>query len=391
MWTAIEPVGRDGATGGYRRFAWTRQDHDLREWFAGECAARGLDLTLDRMGNQWAWWGDIDAAVGRGQTGIVIGSHLDSVPAGGAFDGPLGVVSALAVVDALKSRGFVPSRPIGVVNFVDEEGARFGIACAGSRVITGQLDADRARGLTDADGVSMAEAMTAAGFDAEHIGPDDETLRRIGALVELHVEQGRGLVDVGSAVGVASAIWPHGRWRLDLAGCANHAGTTRLVDREDPMLTLAAVVQAARAAATEQGCVATVGKVWVHPNAVNAIPSEVTAWLDSRGPAEAGVRAVVDAVAAAAGVEAVQESWTPETAFNASLTARLAKVLDNAPVLATGAGHDAGILATAGIPAAMLFVRNPTGVSHSPAEHAEAQDCLAGVDALARVVEDLAR
>ena len=193
MWTAIGPVGRDGGTGGYRRFAWTREDHDLREWFAGECAARGLDLTTDRMGNQWGWWGGIDAAVGRGQTGIAIGSHLDSVPEGGAFDGPLGVVSALAVVDILQSSGFEPSRPIAVVNFVDEEGARFGIACAGSRVITGQLDADRARGLKDANGVTMAEAMTTAGMRADHVGRDDETLRRVGALVELHVEQGRGL------------------------------------------------------------------------------------------------------------------------------------------------------------------------------------------------------
>ena len=391
MWTAIEPVGRDGATGGYRRFAWTRQDHELREWFAGECATRGLDLTTDRMGNQWGWWGDIDGAVARGQTGIAIGSHLDSVPEGGAYDGPLGVVSALAVVDMLRTAGFVPSRPIAVVNFVDEEGARFGIACAGSRVITGQLDADRARGLKDADGTTMAEAMTAAGQRAEHIGRDDETLRRVGALVELHVEQGRGLVELGSAVGVGSAIWPHGRWRLDLAGSANHAGTTRLADRNDPMLALAAGVLAAREAAAQQGCLATVGKLRVEPNAVNAIPSHVTAWLDARGPAEAGVRTVVDAVANAVGVAAVQESWTPETAFDAALTARLAAVLDGAPVLATGAGHDAGIFAAAGIPAAMLFVRNPTGVSHSPTEHAEADDCLAGIDALARVVEDLAR
>jgi beta-ureidopropionase / N-carbamoyl-L-amino-acid hydrolase len=277
------------------------------------------------------------------------------------------------------------------VNGVDEEGARFGIACAGSGVITGQLDADRARGLKDSEGVTMAEAMTAAGLRADHVGRDDETLRRVGALIELHVEQGRGLVDLGSAVGVGSGIWPHGRWRLDLVGSANHAGTTRLADRNDPMLALAAGVLAAREAAAQQGCLATVGKLSVEPNAVNAIPSRVTAWLDARGPAEAGVRAVVDSVARAVGGEAVQESWTPETAFDAALTARLAAVLGDVPVLATGAGHDAGILATAGIPAAMLFVRNPTGISHSPAEHADAEDCLAGVDALARVVEDLAR
>jgi len=232
MWSAIEQIGRDAGTGGYRRFAWTRQDAILREWFAGEASARGLDLVTDRAGNQWAWWGDPEAAATAGRPGVVIGSHLDSVPDGGAFDGPLGVVSALAVIDALKARGFAPSRPIGVANFVDEEGARFGIACAGSRLITGKLDADKARGLRDADGVTMAEAMAAAGHPVERVGPDSETLRRIGTFVELHVEQGRGLIDLGRAVAVGSSIWPHGRWRIDLDGEANHAGTTRLEDRD---------------------------------------------------------------------------------------------------------------------------------------------------------------
>ena len=153
-------------------------------------------MTEDRAGNQWAWWGDPDAA-----PGIVTGSHLDSVPDGGAFDGPLGVVSGLLSIDALRSKGFRPSRPIGVVNFGDEEGARFGVACGGSRLITGALAADRALGLRDSDGVSMAEAMQRAGRDVAHLGRDDETLRRIGAFVELHVEQGRGLIDLGRAVG----------------------------------------------------------------------------------------------------------------------------------------------------------------------------------------------
>src|SRR6478672_4713007 len=122
LWSTLEPIGR-APSGGYRRFAWTDDDRTLREWFAGECALRGLDLTEDRAGNQWAWWGDPDAT-----PGIVTGSHLDSVPDGGAFDGPLGVVSGLLAVDALRSKGFRPSRPIGVVNFGDEEGARFGVA-----------------------------------------------------------------------------------------------------------------------------------------------------------------------------------------------------------------------------------------------------------------------
>src|SRR4029079_18131576 len=130
MWSAIEPVGRHAETGGYRRFAWTREDATLREWFAGEAAARGLDMVTDRAGNQWAWWGDPDAT-----PGVVTGSHLDSVPVGGAFDGPLGVVSAFAALDALRARGFAPARPLGIAAFADEEGARFGVACAGSRLL----------------------------------------------------------------------------------------------------------------------------------------------------------------------------------------------------------------------------------------------------------------
>jgi beta-ureidopropionase / N-carbamoyl-L-amino-acid hydrolase len=389
MWAELADVGR-ATSGGYRRFAWTRTDAVLREWFTGQAQARGLDVVGDRAGNLWAWTADPDV----GGPGLVLGSHLDSVPDGGAFDGPLGVVSAFAALDLLRESGSLPARPVGIACFSDEEGARFGVACAGSKLLTGALDADRARGLTDADGTTMADAMGTAGFDAGAVGRDEETLRRIGTFVELHVEQGRGLVDSGAPVGVAHSIWPHGRWRLDLRGRADHAGTTRLVDRDDPMLALAVAVQTARTAAERAGTVATIGKLAVAPNGVNAIPSAVTAWLDARGSAEADVRQVVAEVGAAAGVAPVEESWTGPTVFDAALRDRLATAVgadgDPAPVLPTGAGHDAGILAAAGVPTAMLFVRNPTGISHSPAEHAEEADCLAGVAALARVVQELA-
>lgn len=388
MWSDLLPVGRS-RSGGYRRFAWTSQDAELREWFAAEADRRGLDLTCDRAGNLWAWWGDADAAAAAGDPGVVVGSHLDSVPDGGAYDGPLGVVSAFAALDALRATGHQPARPIGVACFSDEEGARFGIACAGSRVLTGALEADTARGLSDGDGTTMAEAMSARQHPSTGFGRDDEALRRIGAFVELHVEQGRSLVDRGGAVGVASSIWPHGRWRLDLVGEANHAGTTRLVDRHDPMLALAAAVIAARRSAEQHGCVATIGKVSVEPNGVNAIASRVSVWLDARGPVDADVHAVVAAVEEAAATAAQLESLTAETTFDVDLRTRIVAILDGAPVLPTGAGHDAGVLAAAGIPTAMLFVRNPTGVSHSPKEHAEREDCLRGVDALARVVRSL--
>jgi N-carbamoyl-L-amino-acid hydrolase len=205
----------------------------------------------------------------------------------------------------------------------------------------------------------------------------------VGTFIELHVEQGRWLADADRPVALGESIIPHGRWRFDLLGQANHAGTTALVDRVDPMIDLAAVITAARSAATRHACVATVGKLEVEPNGVNAIPSLVRAWLDARGGSESDVRAVVAAVAEASGTSAREESFTPETRFDSGLSADLATLLDDAPILPTGAGHDAGVLALAGVPTAMLFVRNPTGVSHSPAERAEHTDCWAGVEALA--------
>ncbi|GEL94631.1 allantoate amidohydrolase [Cellulomonas composti] len=384
-WDDLAPVGRAPDGAGYHRFAWTREDRTLREWFVGEATARGLDVDTDRAGNLWAWWGDPDAT-----PGVVTGSHLDSVPGGGAFDGPLGVVSAFAALDELRARGVRPVRPLGVACFVDEEGARFGVACAGSRLLTGALDADRARGLRDADGTTMADALRAAGRDPASLGADPAALARVGAFVELHVEQGRGLVHSGDPVGVGSLIWPHGRWRVELRGEANHAGTTPLADRRDPMLDLASFVQRARAAATDAGALATVGKVRVEPNGVNAIASQVTAWLDVRADDEARVRAVLAELEAD---EPAQESWTAATVLDADLADAVAGALGSAgltpPRLGTGAGHDAGILAAAGVPTAMLFVRNPTGVSHAPAESADEADCLTGVHALTAALEHL--
>jgi beta-ureidopropionase / N-carbamoyl-L-amino-acid hydrolase len=393
LWAELEPIGQDAGTGGYRRFAWTATDAELREWFAARAADLGLDVTHDRAGNQWAWWGDPDAAVAAGSSGIAIGSHLDSVPDGGAYDGPLGVVAALATLSALKRAGLNPSRPIGVVNFGDEEGARFGIACAGSRLVTGALAAEGALALRDADGISMGEAIHAAGRSTSQIGIDRETLCRIGAFVELHVEQGRLLANLRRPVAVAESIWPHGRWRFELEGIANHAGTTRLDDRDDPMLRYAELVLRARSLAERYQILGTCGKIRVEPNGVNAIPSRIIGWLDARGEDAEAVKAMVtdfesDVVASRGSLE--QESWTDKTVLDSSFAARLSGLLGDAPLVSTGAGHDAGILAQAGIPSAMLFVRNPTGVSHSPAEHAEWSDCIAGIEALTTVVRKLA-
>ncbi|MDO9377610.1 MAG: allantoate amidohydrolase [Nocardioidaceae bacterium] len=394
MWDALAPVGRQ-ADGGYGRFAWSDADLTLREWFAGEAAARGLDLVDDGNGNLLAWRGDTTR-----DDALLVGSHLDSVPGGGAFDGPLGVVSSFAAIDDLDARGVELDRPLVVGAFADEEGARFGIACAGSRLMTGSLDAGQALGLRDRDGLTLAEVLRARGRRPEDVGPRPDLLGRIGTFVELHVEQGRALdLDDGAAVGVGSAIWPHGRYRFTFTGRADHAGTTPMDERQDPMLTYAMTVLAANKQARLLGARATFGRVEVDPNGTNAIPSQVRAWMDARAADEGVLEDLVARVTSQAAdragrdgtaVETTAESVSAEVAFDAALAAELSTLLDDAPVLPTGAGHDAGVLARHGVPTAMLFVRNPTGVSHSPHEHADETDCLAGVDALSRTIEHLA-
>jgi N-carbamoyl-L-amino-acid hydrolase len=387
LWDEIAPIGRDAGSGGYLRYALGEHEVLLRAWFREQAARREMPVTDDGNGNLFAWWGDPGAG-----DAVLTGSHFDSVPHGGAYDGPLGIVSALLAVDELRAAGVAPVRPVAVAAFVEEEGARFGVPCLGSRLLTGVLDADRAAGLRDAAGVSFAEAL-----GGRPAGARPELVGRFSAFVELHVEQGRALVELDAPVAVATAIWPHGRWRFDVTGEGNHAGTTRMADRRDPMLTYAFTVLAANKEARLRGAHATVGRVSVEPNATNAIPSKVTGWLDARAAEPETLTGLVDAVQAKAverarrdGTEVAltEESVTPLVAFDGGLGGRLAALLD-APVLPTGAGHDAGVLA-AHLPTAMLFVRNPTGVSHSPAESATDADCAAGVTALARVLAELA-
>jgi N-carbamoyl-L-amino-acid hydrolase len=388
-WESLAPIGRTPS--GYRRYAWSEADAACRAWFTEQAEVRGLEVEIDRNGNLFAWLGDPAAG-----DAVVTGSHLDSVPDGGGYDGPLGVVSALLAMDELASRGVALRRPIAVAVFSEEEGARFGVPCLGSRLLTGAIDPPSALGLRDAHGLTLAEAMAAAGADPLSAGPDPDRLARIGCFVELHIEQGRALADVDAPVGVASGIWPHGRWRLDLTGEGNHAGTTAMADRRDPLLTTAYTVLAANKEARLRGGRATVGRIEPNPNATNAVPSRVSAWLDARAPDEATLDGLVEAIAKrvqeragrdGTSVSVAQESVSPPVDFR--LRDRMAARLGRVPVLATAAGHDAGVLA-GHVPAGMLFVRNPTGVSHAPAEAASDADCAAGVAALADVLEDLA-
>ena len=357
MWAALLPIGRTEG-GGYERRGLGEVERHLHNWLVDQGVARGLEVERDATGNTLLWW-----APASGQRGeaVLTGSHLDSVPHGGAYDGPLGVVSALAAIDLLRADGFEPVRPVAVAAFVDEEGAGSGQACHGSR-----------------QALALGEAW----------------LDRVGCYVELHVEQGRALE---APVGVGTGIAPHGRWRLDFTGTPDHAGSTGMADRHDPVLTFAMTALAANKQARLSGARATMARVEVVPNATNAIASRVTAWLDARAGSDEALEALVGEIARQGAQRADRdgtslrvsaESSSGAVAFDASLVDRVARLL-GAPTLPTYAGHDAGVLQAAGIPSVKLFVRNPTGGSHSPAEHATPEDCLAGVTALAAVLQDL--
>jgi N-carbamoyl-L-amino-acid hydrolase len=401
----LAAIGRT-PTGGWRRFAWTPEDRRARLWFRRVADGLDLDVECDRNGNLWAWW---RRAGGMGRPGepkaVVTGSHLDTVDDGGAYDGALGVVSGFAAVDELRRRHGTtpPPRPLAVVAFADEEGGRFDSPCFGSRLMTGALAPADVVDRTDADGVTLRAALARSHeVDPDDIGRDPRRLAAIDALVELHVEQGRHLAPLGLPIAVATVMWPHGRWRLVLTGEADHAGTTRLRDRKDPAVVAAYAVLAARARAEREGLVATVTRVRSEPDASNSVPGRVTAVLDARAPGDGlldhfveGWEAFLRERAAEhdVQVELVREARTAGAELSGNLHDRIVRRLRASGVavapLATAAGHDAGVLAHH-VPSAMLFVRNPTGASHTPREAASEDDCLTGAAALTTVLEDLA-
>lgn len=389
---SIKDVGRDAVRGGYSRAVYSTPELDLRQWFIEQAQQRGLDVETDRNGIIWAWWG-------KPQDGaLVTGSHLDSVPGGGAFDGPLGVASALAAVDLLKSRGTAPKRSLAVTVFPEEEGSRFGVACLGSRLLTGAIDVDKALNLRDVDGNTFADVARGHGLDPRHVGSDQEALARIGDFVELHVEQGKGLGQSGPAIAVGSSILGHGRWKLSVSGQGNHAGTTLMADRADPMVAAAQIVVAVRDTAAKQpDARATVGRLTPVPGGTNVIASRVDLWLDARHPDDAVTAQLIESIYSAAReiaasegctVTLTEESYSDTVHFDPGLSRRISDLLPGAPVLATGAGHDAGVLA-GHVPSAMVFVRNPSGISHSPEEYVADEDASAGAVALADVLEGL--
>lgn len=393
---SLASIGRDAVSGGYNRLTWSQSDLQARAWFVDQADRLDLFVEVDKNANMWAWWGS-----GR-QGAVATGSHLDTVVKGGAFDGALGVVSSFVAVQLLQETYELPRKPVVIVAFVEEEGARFGLPTLGSRLSMGMVEAAEILNLADRQGVPYSDSMSQAGVEPAGVGADLVRLESLSAFVELHIEQGRGLVHHGEPVGILSKVWPHGRWRLDAAGSPDHAGAARITDRRDPTLVLARAIESARIRAASLDARATIARIEVTPNTTNTIPGQVTAWLDARAESEGTLTALLetwhqDVKEAAAEhditIKLEQESFTPEVTFDRNLVAVMADSLSRIGIqptqMATAAGHDAAVLASV-VPSAMLHVRNPTGVSHSPAEHASVEDCLHGVKALAAVIEDLA-
>lgn len=387
MFGEIDAIGAN-PDGSFSRFAWTTEDNALRTWFATTATGLGLTVTVDSAGNQWAWWG---APSTEPASVISTGSHLDSVPSGGRYDGPLGVLSGLAAVAYLQQLGYQPNHPIAVVNFSDEEGARVGVACFGSRVLTGVIPGAEALAKPTVDGAgTLKDAISQFDVDLSNYGKDPNLVAAIGAHVELHVEQGFDLVPAHKPVAVASHIWPHGRWSVEIHGESNHAGTTPMRRRHDPMGDLARFIEATKAAAERHDAVATIGQVTVKPGGVNVIAHTIIASLDVRAAEESNVRAVLADLAEFA---PQQRSFTAATVFSSKVRDVLEQACaagdEAVPVLGTGAGHDAGILQNAGVPTGMLFVRNQTGASHTPTEEATMEDGAIGIVKLAACLESL--
>jgi beta-ureidopropionase / N-carbamoyl-L-amino-acid hydrolase len=351
----LEPIGLDER--GTTRLAWTAQDAAAGEWFERRAAEVGLRAEVDPAGNRWAlpdarepWWG--------------VGSHLDSVRAGGRYDGALGVCAAFAVAE---------HAPVAVIAFADEEGARFNTPTFGSRALAGVLDPavlDR----RDDDGVSVAEAMATAGVDPSGVAQAPAWLGRLRGFLELHVDQTPDL----ERFAVVRALAARMRVQADLHGRADHAGTTRRHERSDALLRAAILIVAAHQRATED-MVVTASRMIVEPNALTTIASHVRLWLDARSENPSALTAWFQDLPA--GAELTVASRSDGVEFDRGLRT----ALGDPEGIMCFAGHDAGILATK-IPSAMVLTRNPSGISHSPDEAADLDDAAAAATAILEVV-----
>lgn len=375
----LEPIGL--GPDGTDRLAWTPELAAAEGWFGEQARAAGLRVERDPAGSLWAtpdapgpWW--------------ATGSHLDSVRRGGRFDGALGVAAGFAVAERSGGR-------VAVIAFADEEGARFNTPTFGSRALVGRLDVPGVLGRIDDAGISLADALRAAGADPDRLADAPTWLARLRGFVELHIDQTQDLERLGAPVGAVRALASRMRLALTFEGRADHAGTTQRAERRDALAAAARVVVAAdELAGGDPDFLVTAARLLVEPNAFTTVPSGVRLWIDGRTPDPERLVAWRSALAAAAAelaersgvaIELATASHTGGVEFAPGVRAAMGEL----PELVCFAGHDAGILAEK-LPAGMVFVRNATGVSHAPDEHVELEDAAVAAQVLLDVLERLA-
>jgi hydantoinase/carbamoylase family amidase len=384
---AAAQIGADA--GGVTRFAWSPELAQANAWLGERLAALGLETEIDAAGNVIGRW-----RTGEGKA-VALGSHLDTVPRGGRYDGALGVLAALDVVRKLQADGLAPRRPVWVVSFNDEEGGRFQTGMLGSRAFVGDLDlADwRARGV-DA-------AMTEAGFDFDRL-PEARGVGEVGVYLELHIEQGPTLEAEGVDLGVVTAITGMLGFRARFVGEANHAGTTPMALRRDALAGAARAVLALREEArARDDMTANVGVIRAEPGGFNVIPGGAELTIDVRSPTPDGferldvfVHETFETIAAeeSLGLELRETHRKVPVALDPGLQDVLEESAraEGATVrrMPSGAGHDAMVLAKH-VPAGMLFVPSRGGLSHCPEEYTPPEQCELGSRVLARAVREL--
>jgi allantoate deiminase len=401
LWRRISELGEIGGQeeGGVTRLSFTEEERAAKDLVSSYMEEAGLSVYEDAVGNLFG------RREGRDPSSptVLVGSHVDSVYNGGNFDGPLGVLAGIEVLQTMEERGIETEHPIEVVAFTDEEGARFSLGMIGSRALAGKLSAEDLETYEDTEGVSVAEAMRAYGLDPQKLGDAARPEGSIKAYVELHIEQGRVLesedLPVGVVTGIAGVVW----LRFILDGETGHAGATPMNHRRDSLAAAAEIMVLIEADAASTGTsVATVGQLDLEPGGINIIPGKVRFSLDLRDIDE-GVRDGVEGrimeraeeICRRRGVELEVETLqrvapAPCSELVRSTFERACERVGIRPfALPSGAGHD-GMQLTDLCPMGMIFVRSRDGISHNPEEWSSHEDCAAGAEVLYHTVLDLA-
>jgi N-carbamoyl-L-amino-acid hydrolase len=393
LWDSLMALAEIGATpnGGSGRLALTDLDKQARDLFVSWCAAAGCQVRIDPMGNIFAR----RAGTEPGLPPVTTGSHLDTQPLGGRFDGVYGVLAGLEVLRALDDGGVATRAPLDVVVWTDEEGARFKTGMMGSAVFAGLQDLEAALANPDRDGRTMGQELERIGYaGSAPLGTP------IAAFFEAHIEQGPLLEAEGKSVGVVLGAQGQRCFRVTVTGAEGHAGTLPMEDRRDALLGAARMIDAVNAVAFahEPHPVITVGALQVRPNSPNTVPGQAVFTIDARHPdddtlaAVAGdLRGVCSKIAGAAGLDLAIEPTAERgsVTFDADLVAGLRAAAEELGLaqrdITSGAGHDACNLSRVA-PAAMIFVPCEGGISHNEAENAKPEDLAAGCDLLLQVM-----